>query len=134
MSRQVSIHSDGTARGTVVLDDNGNEIADVVELSAHISVEGGTQVTLEIRGKPNLNLQGIVESVVFHCPLCSGSTDHNCDTAFGTGSSVVFTQGNIVAVQCPESLVYRDPYRQFDCIRQAGHDKRHFDGERVWEA
>ena len=128
--RQVSIHSDGTARGTTVLTESGEQLDNITELSVSMSSEGGIRATLEMTGTINLNTQALVEDVTFHCQLCSGSTDHICDVSFGDGSSPVFTQGHVVSVQCPSRFSFRG--ENSTCIRQAGHDKKHFDGERIW--
>jgi len=118
--RKVIVHSDGTGDGTVVLDEDGKQVADLSNIFIDISANDVARATLEV-STPQVNVTALVDSVKFKCPLCQEENEHHCST----------TLGGIVA-QCQG--VYRtvDPVQIFQCVRETGHDKLHFDGERAW--
>lgn len=89
MSRFVTVHSDGTGRGTVILDEDGKQIAGVTELNFSIEADGVTHGSIEVRGV-HANVSGVaIEEVNFSCPLCGDVTEHKCDTQLGGGSPTI---------------------------------------------
>lgn len=85
MSRTVTIHSDGTGHGTVILDEDGNKLANVTEVSVNVEANGTSTATLYVQ-HTSLNIKAFVSEVVFVCPTCSHSMDHTCDPTFGGAS------------------------------------------------
>jgi hypothetical protein len=121
MSRPVTIHSDGTGRGTVVLDEDGKQISGISNLSLNVDAKGVVEVTIEVI-KSQVNIQGTVTEVIFECPLCSEGHTHTCDPDLG----------GIATTTCNSKLIRRDPYTETGCIRGAHHPDRHFDGITAW--
>jgi len=124
MSKKISIHSDGTGQGTVVLTEDGEALANISELS--ISIEPGDVVraTLYVN-RPIVNVVADSAEVVMTCPICSESHEHRCNPSF-PGDNVLLDH------RCESKLVLQDPYTASQCIRKREHSKAHFDGERVW--
>lgn len=83
MSRPVTIHSDGTARGTVILDENGKRIENVSYVSISIGANSVVEATIEI-AKPSLVTQADVTEVQFTCPCCGITETHQCDKEIGS--------------------------------------------------
>lgn len=121
MSRSVTIHSDGTGRGTVVLGEDGQQIPNLAGLNIYITPMGVVEATLEVHS-PTVVVQAHATEVQWTCPSCNVTETHKCDETFGEPLQ-----------KCDNSLIVRDPWMQHDCIRGKGHDAKHFDGNRVWE-
>ena len=81
MSRHVTIHSDGTGHGTVLLDADGNKLDNVSAVDISIEANGLAVATLTIN-KVETIVSGDVESVNTICPMCSGFIQHTCDPEF----------------------------------------------------
>lgn len=121
--RQVMIHSDGSARGTVVVDEDGKTIANIVDLSLSISPTTGAIAVLEISAA-KANIKASVETVVFTCALCSSMVEHHCDETLGN-----FHHHD----PCGDGLTLIDPHSQHDCVMPRGHTGWHFDGDqKMW--
>lgn len=118
--RKVIVHSDGTGDGTVVLDEDGKQVADLSNIFIDISANDVARATLEV-STPQVNVTASVDSVKFKCPLCKEENEHHCST----------TLGGFVA-QCGSMYRTVDPVQNFQCIRAKDHDEMHFDGRRVW--
>lgn len=78
MMRRLTIHSDGTSQGTVVLDEDGNEIQGITDLDFRVTTDDLNEITLEIRAV-SANVQGDLRLIVFECPVCNHRHDHICD-------------------------------------------------------
>lgn len=85
--RAVTIHSDGTGNGTVIVTADGTQINDVVGASISISPREFNEVTLDLLGTI-VKVDGTVKNVNFTCPICDHSEDHECDSVVGGGSPV----------------------------------------------
>lgn len=121
MSRPVTIHSDGTGRGTVVLSEDGEQLGGITDVTVSISANGVAEATIEVQ-HTSLNMKADVTDVIYHCPLCGDMMEHHCESTLG---------GSVVA-QCESKLVLRDPWSEHKCIRGHGHPDNHFDGIRTW--
>lgn len=122
--KKITVHSDGTGSGTVVLDEDGRQIADVSNIVLDIAAGDIARATLEVV-TPMSNVNASVEHVVFVCPLCGDSNDHHCGPTLGGATSHVR--------RCSSKYRTLYPDQEFSCVREDGHDKLHFDGERAWE-
>lgn len=122
MSRPVTIHSDGTGRGTVVLSEDGEKIGGITDVTVSISANGVAEATIEVR-HISLNMRAGVTAVVYNCPCCGDIMEHNCDPVMGGHSQL----------KCESKLIERDPYNERHCTRGSGHPDNHFDGTRAWE-
>lgn len=86
MSRLVTVHSDGTGHGTVILDENGAQLANVAELNFSVEANGVARGNIEVLGiKTNVSNVAI-EEVTFVCPLCQDRSEHTCDQQLGGGA------------------------------------------------
>lgn len=86
MKNRLMIHSDGTGPGTVILDDDGNKVANVARLDISIEADGFAEATLEVKATA-FSVDAGVASVEFHCPACSSGFEHSCHTTVGGGTS-----------------------------------------------
>lgn len=120
MSRPVTIHSDGTGRGTVVLSEDGEQVGGITDLTVSIPANGVAEATIEVQ-HTSLNMKADVTEVLFTCPCCGDMIEHKCDPVIGPQ-----------ATQCESKLIMRDPYDEKMCIRGHGHADAHFDGKQVW--
>lgn len=123
MSRSVMIHSDGTGHGTVVLDEDGNKLANIMELNVSVEANGTSVATIYVQ-QAKLSVKADVTDVIFVCPACSESIEHHCDSTFA-GSPAPDSPH---IANCDQ----HSPSGNRACIRQFMHTKRHFDGEVVW--
>jgi predicted RNA-binding Zn-ribbon protein involved in translation (DUF1610 family) len=121
MSRPVTIHSDGTGRGTVVLTEDGEQVGGVTDVTVSIAANGVATATIEVQ-HVSLNMKADVADVLYHCPLCGDMMEHHCES----------TMGGSVLNQCPSKLIERDPWVERHCIRGNNHPDSHFDGTRAW--
>lgn len=122
MSRPVTIHSDGTGRGTVVLTEDGEKLAGVTNVTVSIAANGVAEAVVEVM-HTSVNMKADATEVVYVCPCCGDIMEHHCDPVMGGASQL----------QCESKLVERDPYTERKCIRGTGHPDNHFDGIRAWE-
>lgn len=96
MSRFVTIHSDGTGHGTVLLDEDGKQVANVTEVSFSIEANGIARGDIEVRGI-RTNVSGVaIDEVRFACPLCGDISEHQCDQTLG-GSTQPLAPGGVVS-------------------------------------
>lgn len=84
MSRRVTIHSDGTGRGTDLILEDGAKIEHVHSMTIRVDAGGMVEAELEI-APTALNMSAGVAEVNFVCPVCGDSMDHKCDTTLGGG-------------------------------------------------
>jgi hypothetical protein len=88
MSRDITIASDGSARDTVIFDDEGTKLERIrhVEISID-AAEDKIDVVLEVN-HARVNIKGTVREITFVCPCCSESFTHECDegTSMTSGS------------------------------------------------
>lgn len=96
MSRTVTVHSDGTALGTVVLTEDGERFGNVTHLDLAVDATDGASLTLEVRGSGiKANVQAQLTETTFHCQACGEYCEHRCDAAFGgNGEKSVWTPSN----------------------------------------
>ena len=82
MSRPITIHSDGTGRGTIVLDEDGKKIDNISGVTIYINALGVVEATLEV-ARAGVVTKAEVTNVIFNCPACGDSVDHQCDEVIG---------------------------------------------------
>lgn len=123
MSRPVTIHSDGTGRGTVVLSEDGEKLGGVTDVSISIAANGIAEATIEIK-HTSLNIKANVTEVLYTCPCCGSMMEHYCDSAMGGASTPNMCDS--VLTDAPGAVARRY------CIRGANHPDSHFDGTRAW--
>lgn len=87
MGRPVTIHSEGTGKDTVIVNEDGLKLDNV--RAATVQIEAGciNEVTLEIIGSP-VKIDGTVTSSAFTCQLCDTTVDHECDSVVGGGQPI----------------------------------------------
>lgn len=77
MSSVVTIHSDGTPKGTSVVTDDGEVIPHVVEVDISMRTDG-VAANIEI-AKPSLVVKVSDVHFTWACPGCSEPVDHECN-------------------------------------------------------
>lgn len=126
VAKQLRVHSDGTDRGTAFITEDGETLDRVSE--ATIRMEVGEPISVELTVlMPIVNTSAQVGSIDFRCPMCEDSFTHECVVPmFGASSTAP-------APRCEGAMQQRDPFSHHRCIREWGHDKKHFDGEVCWD-
>lgn len=74
----VTIHSQGTGRDTVLIGESGEQLKNITSLDVHIEADELTTVSLEVRGIATI-INGTVTEIRFVCPCCGETYDHDCD-------------------------------------------------------
>lgn len=79
--KKLSVHSDGTSEGTVVIDEDGNRIEGIAEISINIDARDGVpKLTLDIWAPRTVITKSDLETVWLKCQFCGGSELHECDS------------------------------------------------------
>lgn len=83
--KTVTIHSDGTGPGTVIIDENGNKLNGVIEATIRLAAGDYNTVDLEIIA-PEVQITAAVDETSFLCPICEEYQSHQCqpNTLSGT--------------------------------------------------
>lgn len=123
MSRPITIHSDGTGRGTVILTDSGEKIERVAEVTFTISANGTAEATIDVQASC-VNTKAELKEVFFFCPCCSEVLIHECDKTLGGESPEEHCED--IKVSLRNNLIHK-------CLRENGHDGSHFDGNVAWQ-
>lgn len=76
--RKITIHSDGTPGGTVVLDEDGNKLESITELDIHMQSDQMVETTMRVMMTPTI-IESHVERVEASCPVCGETVEHKCD-------------------------------------------------------
>lgn len=123
MSRPIIVHSDGTGRGTVILDENGKELAGVTEIDIHIDAAGLAEAVINVRHASTV-INGTATEVLFSCPLCYETHSHTCDSEFQHSSQLLPV---LSSHRCNvKNVAYGE------CLREINHTQSHFDGKNAW--
>jgi hypothetical protein len=78
MGGKITIHSDGTPMGTVVITENGEKLENVTSATVYLDAREVTQVHLEVVLAP-LIINGEIRSWNFVCPVCGEGFEHECN-------------------------------------------------------
>jgi hypothetical protein len=123
MIEKLVIHSDGTGRGTIVMDENGRQLPNISDMTVSVNYLGHTEAILEV-SNVSLNITADLTEVLFICPSCGDSHEHHCTTQLG---------GTPIEEACEATLTFQDPWKMEICIRGRNHTQKHFSGEHAWE-
>lgn len=83
--RTVTIHSDGTGPGTVIIDEDGNKLEGVLDVTIRMHAGEYNTADLEIIA-PQTQVQAKVDEVSFLCPVCEEYQTHQCHPATLSGT------------------------------------------------
>jgi hypothetical protein len=75
--KKVTIHSDGTGPGSVVLSEDGHKLDNVIDATIWITAGELTRVDLTLTGVPSI-IEGHLDMIYFYCPNCDENISHQC--------------------------------------------------------
>lgn len=80
--KEVTIYSDGSARGTHIIDDDGNEIRDIAGVSIYIESGDIVRATFDLLA-PAMSVKAFVNEIDLMCPFCNATETHKCEKEIG---------------------------------------------------
>lgn len=83
--KRVTIHSDGTGPGTIIIDESGNKLEGVISATVRMNAGEYNTVDLEVMA-PATQVSGKVDSTSFMCPVCEEYVSHDCRPATLSGT------------------------------------------------
>ena len=106
--KKVTVHSDGTGTGTIILDEDGKEITGVAGVDIFIAANEMNTATLTIH-LTQTNVTADVKTVEGVCPCCNKRLEHKCEVVLGSQQpDDEVMQLQIVGLQVPLLNAY-DP-------------------------
>ena len=81
--KRVTVHSDGTGTGTIILDEDGKEITGVAGVDIFIAANEPNTATLTIH-LTQTNVTADVKTVEGVCPCCNKRLEHKCEVVLGS--------------------------------------------------
>jgi hypothetical protein len=77
--RNFMVHSsDFTGRDLVIVDEDGNKLENITELTVRFRTDSLVTFEIEMVGK-GVNVKGKIDTVDFVCPGCGDLTTHTCE-------------------------------------------------------
>jgi predicted RNA-binding Zn-ribbon protein involved in translation (DUF1610 family) len=95
---RVMIHSDGTGPGTVILDEDGNQLDNVIAVNLRMEGTRVNEATVEMQ-LVQANAASDVTEWIYVCPNCGETEEHKCKGGLNSSQIIAVNPSNGAPLQ-----------------------------------
>jgi hypothetical protein len=112
--KKIRIYSEGFGSDTVVVDEDGAQLENVIEATIYMTAREPNRISLEFIATP-VSVAGQVNEVTLRCPCCEEAFNHECG-------------GNTLGGPTRCSAIHTTPNGDMRCVLYPHYGGTHSDG------